>query len=162
MSLRAFLQNLSSQHETNLIYNNFFVHFCSIQIISLDFISFYMGKTSTSELHYLTFAFIIQIWTNRLFLGWRVLLILLRFAAYRKWWVAFLCMLVEQVSLFIQHILLRFLWFCVFYYLQVIESINKCDVDIRRELFSSILVRCQAHSSNMWIHFSRIDRVWKK
>jgi hypothetical protein len=28
-----------------------------------------------------------------------------------------------------------------FEYLQVIESINKCDVDIRRELFSSILVR---------------------
>lgn len=26
--------------------------------------------------------------------------------------------------------------------LQVIDSINKCDVDIRRELFSSILVKC--------------------
>lgn len=126
----------------------------SIQIISLDFISFFVGKTSISESHYVTFAFIIQIWINRLFLGWRVSLILLRFAAYRKWWVAFLCMLVEQISLFIQHILLRFLWFCFFSYLQVIESINKCDVDIRRELFSSILVRCQAHSSNMWIHFS--------
>ena len=25
--------------------------------------------------------------------------------------------------------------------MQVIESINKCDVDIRRELFSSILVK---------------------
>lgn len=34
-------------------------------------------------------------------------------------------------------------WFCLIWFsnfLQVIESINRCDVDIRRELFSSILV----------------------
>lgn len=44
--------------------------------------------------------------------------------------------------------------------LQVIDSINKCDVDIRRELFSSILVLFSfKYASNVIFSFKYVSNV---
>ena len=43
--------------------------------------------------------------------------------------------------------------------LQVLESINKCDVDIRRELFSSILVNFQPFNVNKYLNYTKMYKA---
>ncbi|CDP20731.1 unnamed protein product, partial [Coffea canephora] len=41
----------------------------------------------------------------------------------------------------------------------VLESINKCDVDIRRELFSSILVNFQPFNVNKYLNYTKMYKA---
>lgn len=75
---------------------------------------------------------------HRQSLVWRVLQkLLLQFVVFQKWYFFNV-----NLNAFFLHILdFKFSSIAHYFgYVQIIESINKCDVDIRRELFSTILV----------------------